>query len=293
MKQESIFRYPKSLPIYCTFLFVVGLAITFLFITSFSSEQIMDSVGLVMFSIVTILSGWLIFDSIQKQSIIFKIDDQGIRHMKGEKQIIGFVWNDIKEIKSRDILHRLEIHDRGGNKIQLEYFLENFPYLRELITRKILSLEKTTLQSEFNNQHHSYIAFLSAYFFTIIFLAFAYFNKFQGISILIFSGIALCSFIFPLFVIRKIVIEESRILVYYPVWKKIIESQQISKIQFPEIVKSQNLLYFLQSSTLGELLIKLSNGKTFKFRSLQGGVFAFYVALKVWSKQIELSGSGS
>jgi hypothetical protein len=190
---------------------------------------------------------------------------------KGESTFIA--WSDVASVNARDTQQRLVLTDATGSRsIRLEYQLEDFSRLRDLVLRNTASTRlHSTAATDFHRTWINKGVFLCG---TMLFIVFAWLSRAQGQPgpSFFFMGFAALSLVGIMRDPLRVLITSQAVVVKYPGWERTIPFADIGNITLAEVRNRGNVW--------AVVVIERRRGKPIKLFRFREGSVALHESLQ-------------
>lgn len=220
--------------------------------------------------------GWILrfaIDAARRSKDEIQTRREGLEYRPHQALSQLLLWDEISNLKEHPYLQHLVAMDRSGTrKIKLEYQLENFDSLREIILEKAQNRTNSVqIPFVFHRTRHFLIFFLVGCLFCLAMARLSY-TKGGMITTLFFLGFAGFSLL-PLFIEPVIIrVLNNRIILQFILWQYSIGFDEISKLNLQNVSGRHG-------SRIPTVIIERRQGKPFKLNNIREGSIALYEAV--------------
>jgi hypothetical protein len=200
------------------------------------------------------------------------VDDEAISYLSQRGPATVIAWNEIGEVEAHDFWRRLVVSDLNGRrKIKLEYQLEDFDTLREIVLKRTAERRnQTPAETEFRRNY------ANRGFFLLVFLAFAAIGVVVMRKASPVRGMAFFAFAaLPLFALKrepsKVRILPDSFIVNYLGWHRRVPISEVKNI---ELVRLHG------RDVSAPVIIECIAGKPVTLTGFLGGSVALWDALR-------------
>ncbi|BBO66619.1 hypothetical protein DSCA_05490 [Desulfosarcina alkanivorans] len=199
-------------------------------------------------------------------------NNDGISLCSPESQLEFIRWSDIDRFKENNIFERLTVIDRFEKHINVEYELENLNKFLSILIANIAHLkEKYSSLKIFHRTIHHHTFYIA---FTLFLIPFIVYSIYSGLYLpfIFFTGLFVFFVYLALAEFIKIEIKDDRILIVYPIWKKIINISDLERVTIENFRvgggKASQCVF-----------LKVSDGKKIKLNSIKEGTIPLYLSI--------------
>ncbi len=210
------------------------------------------------------------FRAFQRSRDRVAVNDDGIWYLPNTAGSPTFIrWNEVTTVRARELLQRLEVIDITGRKIRLEFQLENFDRLREIVLSHTEDRRRQT--PSLSVFHSGYRTIAIPVFGMLFFLGFACLSMWQGSqgAALLLAGIVILNAYLLARQPLRVRISSQSIIVEYPGWRRAVPFDSIKDVA---IANAQN--------GTPVVTIERQQGKPLIFRIFREGSVALYDAVR-------------
>ena len=223
--------------------------------------------GLVFFSAGTLFFWGLAFFGLRvvrnAPSYSIAVDKEGIRYLNARQSVLAMKWADLADVRERPSLQRLDLLDRQGCILRVEYQLEKFEELRAII----LDYAKTDSSNLIPFTHKKTLLFhlfyvvmialpiAGAYYF-VVFLPQSDKSMYLGIGLLATCGLIAREYWYQ---VIGIDVTYREVALKYPFRSVKLDVSNISSVEIKDDFEKQSRIPFVVITLLSGKLYPIKN----------------------------------
>jgi len=272
--EAEVFRFSvgyKGLLLFCILVFGAALLLGIALLHFDPSQK---SIWIALIDIAVF--GFLLWYSLKvwkKSDDYITADGSGLTYVSPKGTQVFISWREIADVRSRDVLQRLEIYNVSGRKLMdLEYQLENFERLRAMIVENGCLIQSSSARRKtFVRSVRFNIFFFVAFVFFSIMTLWGLAQR-QLIIILIFAVGEAATIVAWLREVQKVVLYDAFFERRFLLWKRRTLYSDIEKVDINNVMDQY-------MNSVANVIITLHTGKQIELVGFREGSLSLFNAL--------------
>jgi YD repeat-containing protein len=269
----TFFRLPTSLRVILIIGVLAFLGFTGLGIALFFSHERIDPIILMFSTAVCGFFGVVTLQALRRSRDQVAVDDNGMWYLPRVVAPTFIGWNEIGEVQGREIMKRLVITDTTGTRrIRVEYQLDDFDRLRELILARTAARRMQLPNANVFHRNYLNRRFLAASLVLVIGLAYFWARQGPGASLVL---LAFALIIFAVFAQEpsKLEISDRSFVIHCLLSSRPVAFDEIEGIELANLRGAEG-------GVSAAVIVDRKLGKPLRLMGFKGGSISLYDSMR-------------